>query len=81
VSEYYNCELSGDSGKRGRDVCGIQGKLKSLGDNSNTEPDGTEPKTNEGTGQGDSHEKEREKSVGSFKKYRDTDKRISCSVM
>jgi hypothetical protein len=57
VSEYCNCKLSGNFRKRGRGGCGIQGKLKSLGDNRNTETDGTDPKTKEGNGQGDSHEK------------------------
>jgi hypothetical protein len=42
VPEYYNCELSGDFRTRGRDGCGIQGKLKSLDDKSKRELDGTE---------------------------------------
>jgi hypothetical protein len=79
VSEYYNCELSGDFRERGRDDCGIQGKLKSVGDNSSTDPDGIEPTTKEGTGQGDSHEKDRQRDASSFKKYRDTDKNYSVS--
>ena len=74
VSEYYNCELSADFRRRGRGGCGIQGKLKSLGDNRNTEPDRTDPTTKEGTGQGDSHEKGSQRDASSFKKYRDTDK-------
>jgi len=57
VSGYYNCELSGDFRRRGRGDCGIQGKLKSSGDNRNTETDGTAPTTKEGTGQGDSLER------------------------
>jgi hypothetical protein len=65
---------SGDIRKRGRGGCGIQGKLKSLGDNRNTEHDGSDPTTKERTGQGDSHEKGSQKDASSFKKYRDTDK-------
>jgi hypothetical protein len=66
VSEYYNCELPGDFRRRGRAVCGIPGNLKSLGDNRNTEPDGTDLTTKEGTGQGDSHEKGSQKDASSF---------------
>jgi hypothetical protein len=72
--QYYNCELSGDFRRRGRGGCGIQGKLKSSGDNRNTELDGTDPVTKEGSRQGDSHEKGSQKDASSFKKYRDTDK-------
>jgi hypothetical protein len=56
VSEYYNCELSRDFRTRGRDECGIQGKLKSLDDKSSRELSGIEP-TRKGTWQEDSHEK------------------------
>jgi hypothetical protein len=42
VSEYYNCELSRDFRTRGRDGCGIQGKLKSLDDKGRRELDGIE---------------------------------------
>jgi hypothetical protein len=43
VSEYYNCELSRDFRTRGKDECGIQGKLKSWSDKSSRELDGIEP--------------------------------------
>jgi hypothetical protein len=66
VSAYCNCELSGDFRGREGFFCGIQGKLKSLGDNGNTEPDGTDPTTKEGTGQVDSHEKGIQKDASSF---------------